>query len=276
MLKNLNKHWHLWAGGLAAIMLTLVFAVAGISGGKREVAIFAPQIAEARYNNNSSSAHSSKYSGRKSWNLPTNSGTNPTPAPVSTVTPPTSQNPTGTASTTAPTTTQTAAPPSTNAPVTQSSMKWGAFLADGNAASFESLVGKKMGMQATFVGWGSGNSFPSELGSTVRDQGKTLVVFWEQYGTTLDNIIAGTDDAYIKQFASDAKAYSGPIILAPFHEMNGDWDPWDGPMSGNSPAKVISAWKHVYALFNGDTNVKFAWDVNNESEPNTSSNSITA
>jgi beta-mannanase len=131
-----------------------------------------------------------------------------------------------------------------------------------------------MKAQAIFVGWGAGAPFPSEYGLTVRDQGKTLVIFWEPYGTTLDAIIAGTWDSYISTFAAAAKTYGGPVMLAPFHEMNGNWDSWDGTVGNNSAAKVIAAWRRVHGLFSSATNVSFAWDVNNDSVPDTAANSI--
>lgn len=56
--------------------------------------------------------------------------------------------------------------------------------------------------------------------------------------------------------------------------MNGNWDTWDGPVGNNTPAKVISAFRHMHNLFTGLTNVKFAWDVNNVSVPDTASNAL--
>jgi len=169
----------------------------------------------------------------------------------------------------APVVTQTPAPAPTTTPSTSGKI-WGAYLSDGNLASFESLVGAKADMQAYFYGWG--DSFPAS--STLKSQGKTLAIFWEQYGVTLDSIISGAQDAYIKDFADDAKAYGGPVILMPFHEMNGNWDPWDGTVGSNTPAKVVAAWKHVHDLFASATNVKFAWAVNNDSVPDTAENAI--
>ncbi len=158
------------------------------------------------------------------------------------------------------------------APSGSNTKVWGAYLSDQNIAGFESLVGKKINISAIFLGWT--DTFPTEYNSTVRDQGKTLAIFWEQYGTTLDDINAGKSDAYIKQFAAGAKAYGGPVILMPFHEMNGNWDPWDGTVGNNTPAKEIAAWRHVHDLFAGVTNVKFGWAVNNDSVPDTAANSI--
>jgi hypothetical protein len=152
---------------------------------------------------------------------------------------------------------------------------WGAY--PGNlitdAAAFESMVGKTMDLQSTFRSWT--DSFPTEYGPTVRDKGKTLVVFWEQFGVTLDDIIAGRSDAVIRSFAAGAKSYGGPVILAPFHEMNGNWDSWSGTVGTNTPAKIITAWRRIHDLFAGVPNVKFALAVNSNSVPDTAANDIT-
>ncbi len=181
----------------------------------------------------------------------------PTPTPIPTPTP-----------TPTPTTTPTSTP---------IKISWGAYVGNQltDAANFEALIGKKMNLQSIFIGWGSSDGpFPSEYGPTVRDQGKTLVIFWEQYGATLDDIANGYYDNYISQFAAAAKAYNGPIILAPLHEMNGNWDPWDGTVGNNTPAKVIAAWQRIHNLFANAGNVKFAWDVNSDSVPDITANAI--
>ncbi len=153
--------------------------------------------------------------------------------------------------------------------------KWGAYVGSStqDGTAFETTVGAKMDMQAIFLG--DDDSFPSQFGS-LRDQGKTLVIFWEPHNISLDAIIAGDADTTLKKFAADAKTYGGPVIFTPFHEMNGDWDSWGGMVGTNTPAKLISAWKHVHGLFAGATNVKFGWAVNNDSVPSTPANSIGA
>lgn len=129
-----------------------------------------------------------------------------------------------------------------------------------------------MNMQAIFVG--GSDAFPSAYGPSVRDQGKTLVIFWEPSGLSLDSIIAGTLDASIRSFAAGTASYGGPVIFVPFHEMNGDWVSWGGTVGTNTPAKLITAWKHVHDLFAGVSNVKFGWAVNSNSVPDTSINAI--
>ncbi len=192
--------------------------------------------------------------------------------------------------TTTPFATSTNIPPATVAPYTVS---WGAFAGDtpSDDANFEALVGQQMDMVAVFVGWGNNGAFPSNFEQAVAGEHKTLVIFWEpsdgsgnltEPNYNYASISGGTWDHYLQSFAAAAKAYNGPIILVPFEEMNGNWDPWDGTVNGNSPSSFIAAWQHVYNIFEAagvagsspTANVKFAWDVNNVSEPDTASNSI--
>ncbi len=202
----------------------------------------------------------------------------PTPVPTPSPVPPPSPIPTpppAPAPSPVPPPAPTPTPPPP-APVPATSLQWGAF--PGNTAShvttFETMVGKPMQLRAMFVNWNEG--FPTTAVANVKSTGKTLVLFWEQYGVTLDSIIAGESDAYIKKFAESAKAYGAPIILSPFHEMNGNWDPWGGTVGNNTPQKVVQAWRHLHDVFGTVSNVKFAWTVNNGSVPNTVANAITA
>lgn len=196
----------------------------------------------------------------------------PTPTQVKAPTPTPTAAPTPTPTPTSkPTTTPTPTP--TPAKV---NAQWGAYAGDSifDITALEKLTGKSMNIAAIFVGWGSNGPFPLEFKTAVASKNKTLLIFWEPYGTTLDNINSGQWDAYVKEFATDAKNYGGNIILVPFHEMNGNWDSWDGPVGNNSAAKVISAWKRIHGLFSGAGNVKFGWAVNNVSVPNTTANAI--
>lgn len=158
----------------------------------------------------------------------------------------------------------------------QEPLQWGAYAGayPENITRFESLVGSRADLVATFYGWY--DDFPLHYGSVVRDDGKTLVIFWEQYGVTLDEIISGGSDAYIRKFAQDASRYGGPVLLAPLHEMNGYWTPWSGVHENNSAQKVILAWRHIHDLFRDAPNVRFVWAVNSDSVPNTEANAIAA
>jgi len=153
---------------------------------------------------------------------------------------------------------------------------WGAYA--GNTASsvsnFEQMVGDRPDMLAYFVGWYE--LFPINFALPLKSKNQTLLIFWEQYNVTLDEIISGRTDNYIKQFAKDVRAYSNPVVIAPFHEMNGEWSPWSGVSGDNTPEKLVLAWRHAYDVFNAveNPNVKWAWVVNYESVPDTPNNAI--
>lgn len=182
----------------------------------------------------------------------------------------------------------TAATPSSSQPVASSSptqasstsqtagstepvakLAWGVFAGDqnDNLSAFESLVGKKADIQAVFLSWH--DDFPTYFKDLCPN--KTLLIFWENTGFSLDNIIAGKYDSYLRNFSSGAQQYGCPVMISLFHEMNGDWDTWDGPVGTNSAAKIISAWRHVHDLVTA-SNVKWAWAINNVSVPDTAAN----
>lgn len=167
-----------------------------------------------------------------------------------------------------------------------SSLKWGAYVGwrEDAASKFESLVGKKMDIQAIFTHWGNEKDFPSQYTAGVREEGKTLLIFWEamDYNSTelndsrfsYDAILRGDWDSYFEEFSAGAKNYKGPIILIPFEEMNCDGTPWAGALNNNSPAKHILAYRHIHKFFREAKNVKFGWTVNNDSIPDTPENQI--
>jgi len=159
-------------------------------------------------------------------------------------------------------------PPPTPAP---SQLQWGAYVGDSSAdiSTFEDLVGKPVNIRSVFYGFD--DNFPLFYSATIGSKGKTLLLFWESnFGYDLIN--NGSKDEAIKKFAQDAKTYGYPVMLAPFHEMNGNWSPWGATLNNNTPAKFISAWKHIHDLFAGVTNVKFALVYNNDSVPNITGN----
>lgn len=115
-------------------------------------------------------------------------------------------------------------------------------------------------VEATFNGW---NDAPSSFA------GKTTLIYWENYGVSLDSIINGSQDSVIKAFG--AKLAPNTIISL-FHEMNlsDGSNSWAGYESGNTAAKVVQAYKHVHDLIG--TKAKWAWVVNNVSVPNVTGN----
>src|SRR5215218_5451718 len=68
----------------------------------------------------------------------------------------------------------------------------------------------------------------------------------------------GEQDAAIKKWAQEAKAFGHPFLFAPWWEMNGGWYAW-----GRSP-DFIAAWRRFHDLVvgQGATNVTWTWVVN--------------
>lgn len=116
-----------------------------------------------------------------------------------------------------------------------------------------------------------------------RRAGTTLFIKWQPASATalgfssydatswnpfkLSTIAGGSMDPWISGFARDAAAYGLPILMSFGHEMNGNWYPWtvqSGNSQSNTAANFVSAWQHVWTLFQraGATNVKWMWCAN--------------
>jgi len=180
----------------------------------------------------------------------------------------------------------TASTCATPAPTPPRRLKWGAYSGwqDSTILEFETRVGGTPDHMAAFVHWGNNNGFPTYMNKHVKDKGRTLVIFWEpsdhvvggtvQPAFSADSILAGNHDAYIRRFAEEARAYGAPVILIPFSEMNGNWNPWSGTTNGNTPEKVVASYRHVRTVFGSVPNVKFGWAPNSNSVPDTAYNAI--
>jgi beta-mannanase len=123
--------------------------------------------------------------------------------------------------------------------------------------------------------------FPQSRCQAVAEHGSTPLVTWEFWSidpTGLSAITNGSKDAYIADFADDAKAYGEEVWVRPFHEMNIVNYPWGVGAGGNSGPELIAAWRHIHDIFvaEGATKVKFVWCANVDSVPNTPANAISA
>ena len=165
-------------------------------------------------------------------------------------------------------------------------VKWGVYVGwhSFSMVEFEALTDKKPAMEMVFVHWGNEIQFPSYYGTRIRDQGRTMVLFWEasdfkrdlfsQPEYSYDAVLAGTLDNYFKRFAEGAKAYGGSVILIPYSEFNGNWYPWGGTIGNNTPQKHIAAYRYIRGFFKDVPNVKFGWVPNGNSVPNTDINQL--
>jgi hypothetical protein len=148
------------------------------------------------------------------------------------------------------------------------------------AEVFESHTGKKISILHWGRRWLDGGAyypFDATLMENVRQYGAISLLTWdsedyedmsaeEQARVSLRNIINGTHDNYIRQWATAAKNWGYPFFLRFNPEMNGDWEIWSELNNGNKPGEYAQAWRHVRDIFTqvGATNVTWVWCPNVE------------
>jgi mannan endo-1,4-beta-mannosidase len=162
---------------------------------------------------------------------------------------------------------------------------WGTMV-DGQApsperlaviAEFEQQAGKQMSILHWGEPWKMGGKFmpfQTSYFNNVRSRGSIPMLDWGSwelgYGATqpafrLSKITNGTYDAYIRQWALDAKAWGHPFFLRFDWEMNGTWQfPWAEQINGNKRRDYIKAWQHVHDIFTkaGALNATWVWCPN--------------
>jgi hypothetical protein len=131
-------------------------------------------------------------------------------------------------------------------------------------------LGRPPAIWSIWSDWSGPNPrFTRHLADGLRDRGIVPMVFWSpnDYPSTdfkwLD-LLAGKYDAYMRQWAQDAKDWGGNIILRFAHEADGNWFTWGVGRGGNTASQFVQAWRYVWNLFRGPggvgaTNVKFLW-----------------
>lgn len=78
---------------------------------------------------------------------------------------------------------------------------------------------------------------------------------------TLQSIIAGRHDAYIRRWALALRRFGRAVYLRLAQEMNGTWYPWSQAVNGNRPGQFVAAWRHVHRIFTavGASRVRWIW-----------------
>ena len=175
-----------------------------------------------------------------------------------------------------------------------SGVLWGVFVQGApydraRIASVERAVRRKPAIVMWYQEWAGEPPFPSQDAAWLVSHGIVPMITWEPWRPPkvlhelvvdqpryrLARIAGGAFDSYIRSYAEQVKKFGGPVMLRPFHEMDGTWYPWGGTVNGNSPAAYVAAWRHVHDIFDqiGATNVTWVWSVNNGSVPPTPENS---
>ncbi|HZQ10768.1 MAG TPA: glycosyl hydrolase [Anaerolineae bacterium] len=173
---------------------------------------------------------------------------------------------------------------------TTSQIYWGIYL-DGvpwdmnKLKRFESSINKSV----SIVHWGQPwwhcysrcgyQSFNAQRAQyeAVRQHGAIPLLDWgawdyavdpvtDQPQFSLKSILAGTHDAFLTEWATQARDWGHPFFLRLNWEMNGNWYPWSESKNGNAPGEYVQAWRHVHDIFKrvGANNVTWVWCVSIE------------
>jgi mannan endo-1,4-beta-mannosidase len=168
---------------------------------------------------------------------------------------------------------------------------WGAWVGDqltgdeapwdmGAVEKFEGMAGK----QASLINFSSPFAdcsrnpcsfykFPQAEMERIRSHGSIPLFSWASQATPasldqpdfqLADVIAGSHDAYIREWAEAAKAWGHPFFLRFNWEMNGGWFAWSEGVNGNRAGEYVAAWRHVHDIFTavGATNATWVWCPN--------------
>jgi mannan endo-1,4-beta-mannosidase len=145
----------------------------------------------------------------------------------------------------------------------------GAYVDGSTVASMESDVGRKLDIVSTFENWSTPFS-----GTPAATGGRTALIAWEPAGISTQDVVDGRHDAYLRTWASAAKASGQQLFIRPWPEMNGEWAQWSAAYTGGdkstaSAEQLKSAWRHVHDVFTvaGASNVKWVFSVNETDEP---------
>jgi hypothetical protein len=169
---------------------------------------------------------------------------------------------------------------------------WGAWIGDqltgeeppwdmSAVSQFEDLVGKGLSLIALGSPFADCNAspctffeFPTAQMEKIHQYGAIPFFNWASQATSSDpggatmmpafqlsDVIAGTYDSYIREFAEAARDWGHPFFLRYDWEMNGNWFPWGETVNGNNPGEFVAAWRHVHDIFTavGATNATWAW-----------------
>jgi hypothetical protein len=180
-------------------------------------------------------------------------------------------------------------PPATgNGP---STLYWGASIGShltgvqapwdmGAVTKFEQIAGKQVSLVNFFAPFANCASppcsfydFPTRPMESIRAYGAIPVFSWSSQSIPssrnepdfqLADVIAGTYDSYIREFATAARNWGHPFFLRFNWEMNGSWFPWSEGINGNQSGEFIAAWRHVHDIFAavGADNVTWVWCPN--------------
>ncbi|MFG2943796.1 glycoside hydrolase family 26 protein [Streptomyces adustus] len=127
----------------------------------------------------------------------------------------------------------------------------------GIVTTFAEEAGRAPDIREYYDSWG--DDFDPEGNAYLWQHGQLPMLALVPSATSLTDIAAGEDDAYIRRLADQIASYDGPLALSFAGEMNGPWNSW-GPKH-TRPADFVAAWKRVHDVFaeRHVTNVIWVW-----------------
>lgn len=165
----------------------------------------------------------------------------------------------------------------TVAEITDPSMNYvGVYTPGGiqDVQNFDAEVAATTNMVMFFKNWHQHQAFDDTEYMKAYELGKIPVISWEPWNPkgdskdqpeySLDSIINGNHDGYIRSWARGIHDMKIPVGIRFAHEMNGYWYPWSVNAVGGSAEKYVAAWKHVHDIFKEEKadNVAWIWSPN--------------
>ncbi|HBL52278.1 MAG: hypothetical protein A3D24_01380 [Candidatus Blackburnbacteria bacterium RIFCSPHIGHO2_02_FULL_39_13] len=161
---------------------------------------------------------------------------------------------------------------------------YGYYLPELNKQPYNSptnlMEGEKPTLVMYYQDWSKSSGFNKDFVQSLYNKNVIPVITWEPWDSqqtntklinqneySLEAIIQGKHDNYIRAWAKGAAKFKNPFFLRFAHEMNGNWYPW-GNVNGNTPEDYKAMWIHVHDIFEqeGASNVIWAWTPNNTDE----------
>lgn len=131
--------------------------------------------------------------------------------------------------------------------------------------SYDAVIqfGRKVGRQPKFVV--SYTSWPTQFNATFAatvDRHRAVpIVNWLPFGVSMDQVVAGEQDTYIRSFAESIRSYGHSVVLSFAPEANGNWYSYSLPRT--QPQVLVAAYRHVVDIFraSGVHNVTWLWTL---------------
>lgn len=122
--------------------------------------------------------------------------------------------------------------------------------------AFNAAIGTHLQILHLFSGFSA--PLPTKALTQVATTGATPMLDWGCDDVTA--IAGGKDDSIITSYAQGLKAFGRPVFLRWYWEMN-HVDHHSNCGAGTNPAAFVSAWKHIWRIFQqqGAANVAFVW-----------------